>query len=63
MNKQNQMLWILGVIGLCNLIASVVLFIFIQNPMVSLLLLASGILLILGGLADRKERMKHKKRS
>ncbi|KHE68295.1 hypothetical protein [Halobacillus sp. BBL2006] len=62
MNKQNQMFWILGIIGLCNLIASIILFLSIQNPMISGLLLVSGILLITGGYVDRKERIRRKEK-
>ncbi|ARI75496.1 hypothetical protein [Halobacillus mangrovi] len=61
MNEQNQMFWILGVIGLCNLIASIILYISIQNPMISGLLFVSGLLLITGGIVDRIERKKKKK--
>ncbi|MGI8313983.1 hypothetical protein [Halobacillus mangrovi] len=61
MKEQNQMLWILGVIGLCNLIASIILYISIQNPMISGLLFVSGLLLITGGIVDRRERKKKKK--
>lgn len=56
MKKENQMLFILGLIGVCNIIASLILFVTIDEVMVPVLLLASGFLLILGGYADKKER-------
>ncbi|MBA2174705.1 hypothetical protein H0266_07345 [Halobacillus locisalis] len=58
MKKQNQMLIILGTIGVCNLIAALILFVATPDPMAPLVLMASGILLIVGGYADRKERIK-----
>jgi hypothetical protein len=58
MQKQNQMFYILGLIGTGNIIAAVVLLFAINNTMVSLMLFVSGVLLIIGGVADRKQRTK-----
>ncbi|SFG50049.1 hypothetical protein SAMN05216353_14912 [Halobacillus alkaliphilus] len=63
MKKQNQMFIILGLVGIGNLIASIILLFTIQDLMVSMVLFASGILLIIGGYADRKERIKRSKRN
>ncbi|MCA1011869.1 hypothetical protein [Halobacillus halophilus] len=62
MKKQNQMFIILGLIGIGNIIAAIILLFQIQDLMVSMVLFASGILLIIGGYADRKERIKRAKR-
>ncbi|WFT74908.1 hypothetical protein [Halobacillus naozhouensis] len=63
MKKENQMLIILGSIGLACIIIAFVLFSTIADPMVPVVILASGILLIIGGIADRKDRIKKRKRS
>lgn len=62
MNKQNRVFWILTIIGICNIIAAVILLGTVPDPMVGMVLLASGILLIIGGYADKKERKKKRKK-
>ncbi|ASF37635.1 MULTISPECIES: hypothetical protein [Halobacillus] len=62
MKKQNQMFIILGLVGIGNIIASIILLFTIQDPLVSMVLFVSGIFLIIGGYADRKERIKQSKR-
>jgi|GEM_PF-6195775 len=62
MKKQNQMFIILGVVGIGNIIASIILLFTIQDPLVSMVLFVSGVFLIIGGYADRKERIKQSKR-
>ncbi|MFZ0368648.1 MAG: hypothetical protein WAM07_03500 [Halobacillus sp.] len=61
MKKQNQMFIILGLVGIGNIIASIILLFSIQDPLVSMVLFVSGIFLIIGGYADRKERIKRSK--
>ncbi|SFK12600.1 hypothetical protein SAMN04487936_107218 [Halobacillus dabanensis] len=60
MQKQNQMFFILGLIGTGNIIAAIVLLCAINNTMVSVMLFVSGALLIIGGIADRKHRIGNK---
>lgn len=60
MKKQNQIFFILGLIGTGNIIAAIVLLFAINNTMVSLMLFVSGVLLIIGGIADRKQRIDKK---
>ncbi|WP_281974284.1 hypothetical protein [Halobacillus litoralis] len=62
MKKENQMFWVLTFIGTANIIAALALFFSIQDPMISVMLIASGILLVIGGYADRNHRRKHKKK-
>ncbi len=56
MKKENQMLFIMGAVGICNILAALILFVTINDVMVPVLLLASGVLLITGGYADKKAR-------
>ncbi|GGF17113.1 hypothetical protein GCM10010954_14720 [Halobacillus andaensis] len=60
MNKENQMLIILSFIGIANIIAAIILLFTVENFLVSGLLIVSGGLLIVGGIADKKERKKRK---
>lgn len=62
MTKENKMLWILGVIGTVNIIVSLILLVAINNTMISLMLFSSGVLLIIGGIADRKEKNRRRQR-
>ncbi|UOR10725.1 hypothetical protein [Halobacillus amylolyticus] len=63
MKKENQMFIILGTIGLLSILIAGVLFFTIKDPMIPVVILASGILLIIGGRADQKERIKKRKRT
>ncbi|WP_101841822.1 hypothetical protein [Halobacillus sp. Marseille-P3879] len=60
MDKENQMFIVLSFVGTANIIAAVILLVTVHNPLVSALLIVSGILLIIGGLADKKARKKRK---
>ncbi|WP_102336483.1 hypothetical protein [Salimicrobium jeotgali] len=62
MTKENKMFWILGVIGIANIIVSLILLVAINNTMISLMLFSSGVLLIIGGIADRKEKNRRRQR-
>ncbi|MCA0972377.1 hypothetical protein LCM20_17355 [Halobacillus litoralis] len=62
MKQENKMLFILGTIGICNIIAALILFITINEAMVPMLLIASGILLVIGGYVDKKERTRKAKK-
>ncbi|AKG03295.1 hypothetical protein AAV35_013600 [Salimicrobium jeotgali] len=63
MTKENKMFWILGVIGTVNIIVSLILLLAINNTMISLMLFSSGVFLIIGGIADRKEKNRRRQRS
>ncbi|UOQ95558.1 hypothetical protein MUO14_11910 [Halobacillus shinanisalinarum] len=63
MKKENQMFIILGSIGSIAILIAAVLFFTIQDPMIPVVILASGVLLIIGGRADQKERIKKRKRT
>ncbi|WP_347861792.1 hypothetical protein U0355_00780 [Salimicrobium sp. PL1-032A] len=62
MTKENKLFWILGIIGIANIIISIVLLATINNTLISLMLFASGVFLIIGGIADRKEKEKRRHR-
>ncbi|WP_173918053.1 hypothetical protein [Halobacillus sp. Marseille-Q1614] len=62
MKKENQMFYILGAVGIANIIAALILAVTISNPMVAAMLFVSGILLMVGGWADRRERRKRNKK-
>ncbi|SDJ55293.1 hypothetical protein [Salimicrobium halophilum] len=62
MTKENKLFWILGIIGITNIIVSIVLLATINNTMISLMIFTSGIFLIIGGIADRKEKDRRRHR-
>ncbi|RWZ54769.1 hypothetical protein EQV77_14085 [Halobacillus fulvus] len=62
MNRENKIFIILTLIGAGNLIAAFILAFTVEDPMVPMVLLASGVFLIIGGVADKKERQKRRKR-
>ncbi|SIS53813.1 hypothetical protein [Salimicrobium flavidum] len=62
MTKENKLFWILGIIGIANIIVSIILLSTINNTMISLMIFTSGVFLIIGGIADRKEKRRRSQR-
>ncbi|WP_082231943.1 hypothetical protein [Halobacillus massiliensis] len=62
MKSESRMFYILSAVGIANMIAAFLLSVTVNDPMVAVVLFTSGVLLIVGGWADRRERRKRKKK-